>query len=380
MNHVDAWSDWDGERRLWMPVGTSPHPMVIGLACLEPHVVVPIVTKQTRETLTRVAGLFDRVRFEPAVVVAPDDPAQIAAALRENATLRKPAHLLYGGGTTPMNVELAERWLVSSAAVRGARKWYLAERSSRLLSDDGLRVPTGSATRHVLGDVQALVQLAMPQWRLIPARSSKVPGKPTALPADPPIDALLRLLGGLKSQSSGELLEDVVEGLLLRILRQIPSPYPKVLSRNVELADRKLARTGANRSAEIDLTIFSSTRFTAVSCGVNTAQAPLSHKFHEARDRASFGGSEGRSLTVVHRSSLTDRSAYVTAMDNQRRQLRVNNRSERDRHHLVGIGELLPSWDRASAESLFQDPVEALGASPAGRRLLAFLRSCIITA
>ena len=350
-------------------------PVVYGLVALSPASVTFVVTKDSkplvRQVLQRVrrSGVALDGNAVESVVVEPDDPASIRRELEEHFAYEheRRGDLLFGGGTTVMNVVAASVWSVqhSDSGSRSDpeyRQWYLPARGSQLLSPSGDRIDLRAA----FPGIDQLVKSAAPeQSRWEPEADEWLgratpPGVGPAQPwsADSHVGAVTELVVALLSRVEdkswknndwlkgrlgtafdesdwtpdpqqvskdrlagwrrGKALELVTFALVARRVHQLTSAprarsgsvAPEVL-RNLSVNRLKKGRKPATVT-ELDVVVRSGPRFTLFSCGVEggVRQAPLVKKLAEAERRSKqFGGSEARSVLVWWRSPDRGRPA-----------------------------------------------------------------------
>lgn len=126
--------------RLMIMCGTSPMPILLAIDSFPSHDIVLVHGPGTgRETAETVAATRPGPNYL-LVEVALDDPATVNEQIRTALTSSgEPVianrTLVYGGGTTPMNVITYANWITANDAE--TRAWYLAAAAGEFRGDDG---------------------------------------------------------------------------------------------------------------------------------------------------------------------------------------------------------------------------------------------------
>jgi hypothetical protein len=409
------------EKVLWVTVGQSAAPLILAILTLEPEEVVPICAEQTRPVLDHLKDSMrgiaispPRVKWRPAIQVPPDDPHEIMTTLTQ---ARPPmGDLFYVGGTAAMVAAVNAHWIAGRGTSTSFRSWYLADRAGELRADTGdvvslLRSPLlaselesivrltarssdGPPTvraRHTtkLGPGDALEGMA-PDWPLAPGDDAQETMELLAAMGSAVLGVgsvghgrtgqLAREWNGLGTgvdihddfrQFAGDVLEVLVYMVTARLLGQTR----RQLSTELRLG------ASIGNSVELDVTIVSGPRLTLISCGQDANRANLTSKHFEAKERTrSLGGGEARSLTVALRTGgarrRSDPAGATEQMDDHRRDAKVGEAADRDRHRLIAPLEMFTSADAKDLLEDLLDPSTRLlgdGARPAQREIAAFL-------
>lgn len=415
---VDAWEGWEGERRLWVTLGTTSVPVALAVLALQPDVVVPIISPQSREVLASLKDVLRNVAderavvWEPPVIVPPDDPAEIARVLQRGSHL--PGHLAFSGGTAAMSAVVYHHWKQHCDRVAGSRAWYLADRAGELRSDDVVldlsSTPAMGSSLPGLLRLRGLDRRVRSRYEIDLAPEDTLQATDVSWPFSDDsnqglvslIADLLRALldGGLDRATgsitqwdelaphlafprspglrAGWILELAAFALAARFLLQMPN---RLLPIEVRVGT-EVGPSGGNPDLEIDVGITSGPRLTVISCGIDERRSALSTKYFEARDRAKqLGGSESRSLTLVSRSGPQrphDRAGAIRQMAAHRKAIDWGVNPERDRHYLATPLEAFADLDATSIRDVLLDPQAELSAGDEHQQALArFLRSSI---
>lgn len=321
------------------------------------------------------------VRVE-SVQVSPFDPAATNSQLVANAEgLLTGRSLVYGPGTSAMNVAAYAAWLTANLDHPDTDAWWPEAQTGSLHSLKGLKVPFASADldlERIAGlhgsevrlqqgfDLQAPVaklrhyELSamselIERWLTAPSQSTTKAKR--SLPAP------LRDLPGT-NQDSGWLLELGVAILLTRWFTESGVPPDEIrLNTSVFVDGRQIV--------EFDVAFRWGERVLCVSCGKAAAYSQLRHKLFEVDTRApQIFGRETRTLTVAHAREDIARP-WAGSHDSlnsiwRHRRSRLGATWEtRPRHAIVAARELFgiqPSTCLSRPADVFDQHNQAVGA------------------
>jgi hypothetical protein len=305
--------------------------------------------------------------------VPPFDPAETQRRLGEHADrLLAGRSLVYGPGTTAMNVAAYAAWLPANIDHVDTDAWWPESRTGTLHSLMGRKVsfvasdldlrsianlhdPQVSLSRGMnlihrgagLGDGELLeLSELIDRWLSDPSLSTAEASE--ALPSS------LRDLAGT-SEDSGWLLELAVGMLLLRWFGDAGTP-PEEISLNV------VARVGGRAIAEFDVAVRWGERVLCVTCGKAPTYNTLRQKLFEADTRGpQVFGRETRTLTVAHAREDIERvwaggRNSLSGIWQQRRRSIGVAWDTRPRHAMVAARELFgpkPSTCLSQPGSIF---------------------------
>lgn len=360
--------------RLVASVGRSPLPVARWLAVLQPIRLVLMSSSDTRAVAERIGHHYLSRRPDAEIShfnVPPDIPFDIERAIRE-ALGSKPASILYGGGTTPMNVLLNQWWLANCL---GEHAYYASVKDGRLHRDDGQSYApaaqrAGFTIESIMNlhlepgehhlefgeaDVEALVAQPTDAERTFVGRAVEL--MLSDRDTKQTMDDLVRLVSQLGHtlskprrvhfqhlcalQDPGLLFEVSAAAFLCAIARSAGTPAEEVrMNVKVLSAERE-------PQMELDVVERRDEMLTVVSCGVMPSLSDTRKKHFEVKDRAgSIGGSEARSLSVVHPRDLAwlDDKRLRTRASELRKRLKSTARLDpRERNALVLARELFGS-------------------------------------
>jgi hypothetical protein len=390
---------------LWAVIGKSPMPVAIAIECLRPQRVTPIVTEEA--AVEQLLRTYPGIVWSNPVVIDGFDPVMAATELR-SADLQ-PGDLLWGPGTTPMNIEVVNRWTLDQATKWGdndCRRWYLPARGGVLLPDIGAGVNVADALvraqndgADVLCTLEGLCGLSRLPAGSVPRWSRQVDanfGSPfQAAQLTPLVLRVLRLHrippaeitnavgnGGRR----GDLLEAVAFHLVANILRSLAASGSVVAPTTVSLGV-KAAPPGQDTVTELDVVIQSGPLLTNISCGA-VKQTSFKTKFMEAKERAQqVGGSEARALLFCHRTTLTSakqvptRPAALQEARADRVKLDVGEAygSSGSRFGICRLDEIFAARQKKQVEAVLADPVSASESNqiPGLQQFVDFVRNSV---
>ncbi len=396
------WEEMRVVEHLWTLIGKGPIPVAIAIECLQPERVTPIVTTPTAVEQLRRA--FTWVNWNEPVVIDGFDP--VAAADQLRVANLAPGDLFWGPGTTPMNIEVVNRWTLEQATTwdrKDHRRWYLPARGGELLPDVGKEVQVSAALAAAVGQsLDVLCTLdGLCSLSQLPVGTTVTTSRHEQVPTPSPFTVadLARHVAdlvalqpaqfrGIRAATSaggrrGDLLEAVVFHLVLEILnsehRARRVVAPTTVSLNVKASDLGLQVT------ELDVVIQSGPLLTNISCGA-TQQTVFKTKFMEAKERAQqIGGSESRAHLVCHRTSTTRGGAVPRRGDTlaeaaaDRSRLSVSERygTSGARFGMCRLDELFAGRSARQVEAVLADPVAHEASIPGLGEFVAFVRNSV---
>lgn len=373
LNETAATHDSPG--RLMIMCGTSPMPILLAIDTFPAHDIVLVHGPDTgRETAERVTSSRpDRAYL--LVEVSLDDPARVNEQISTSRTssgelITANRTLVYGGGTTPMNVLAYANWITTNGPE--TRAWYLASAAGEFRGDDGsTRKPNSSlvdveqiAPLHSRGEatISSGVDLLTLARRLTDEEIDSI-GKVvrtilTTTDNQQRVAALqqrtpqwLREKLGLaniqddNTNAPGDFMEFVLAVVLCRFF-----------GKELDEIRGNVKRVEQGRYVwEVDLVLRARERVMVVSSGISAGQ--MRQKFLELDTRcAQVGGSEAFGLTVGRIGDTEGRSLRDIVAATNRLRSDLMNGGQPGRFNAVDFSELF----HQDTVSVLRNPAELL--------------------